>query len=323
LINSDSMKTIKLIEVKSEIGAGTRGSSLGIDAIKIAALDFGSSYFRKHKPVEVPNENRLLLEPVVHDYAKRIKGVLTVCDRVAKEVSKTYSDHRNFPIILAGDHSSAIGTVTGIKMAFPQKRLGLIWIDAHADFHSPYTTPSGNMHGMTLAALLGEDNMEQAVNKPDEETIEYWNKLKNLGGICPKVLYSDVVFIALRDLEAQEDSIIKKHKMRSFNLLEIRRKAVERIAIESLNYLDQCELIYISFDVDSMDSNISKGTGTPAPNGISEKEAGNLVYYLLRNRKVCCLEMVEINPTLDKENLMAENAFEILYKATNQITNDF
>ncbi|MEW6469986.1 MAG: arginase [Bacteroidota bacterium] len=317
------MKIIKLIEVKSEIGAGTRGASLGPDAIKIAALDFGSSYFKKNRSVEVPHENRLLLEPVVHDYAKRIKGIVSLCEKVAKEVSKTITDNRNFPIVLAGDHSTAIGTVSGIKMAFPDKRIGVIWIDAHADLHSPYTTPSGNMHGMTLAALLAEDNMEMAVNKPDEETIEFWNKLKNVGGISPTINYNDLVYISLRDFEPQEDHLIKKNKVRVFNVAEIRRKAVERIAIESLNYLDQCDLVYISFDVDSMDSAISKGTGTPAPQGITEKEAGNLIYYLLRSRKVCCFEMVEINPTLDKENLMAENAFEILLKASNQITNDF
>lgn len=317
------MKNIKLIEVKSEIGAGTRGASMGPDAIKIAALDFGSSFFKKNRSVEVLHENKLLLEPVVHDYAKRIKGVYTVCERVAKEVAKSVSDNRNFPIILGGDHSTAIGTVSGIKSAFPNKRLGVIWIDAHADMHSPYTTPSGNMHGMTLAALLGEDNLEQAVNKPDEETIEFWNNLKALGTPPPKINYSDLVFVALRDFEPQEDHLIKKNKVKVFNLTEVRRKAVERIAIDSLNYLDQCDLIYISFDVDSMDSSISKGTGTPAPNGLTEKEAGNLIYYLLRSRKVCCLEMVEINPTLDKENLMAENAFEILLKASNQITNVF
>jgi arginase len=317
------MKNIKLIEVKSEIGAGTRGASMGPDAIKIAALDFGSSFFKKNRSVEVMHENKLLLEPVVHDYAKRIKGVYTVCERVAKEVAKSVTDNRNFPIVLGGDHSSAIGSVAGIKMAFPDKRIGVIWIDAHADMHSPYTTPSGNMHGMTLAALLGEDNLEQAVNKPDEETIEYWNNLKALGTPPPKINYSDLVFVALRDFEPQEDHLIKKNKVRVFNLTEVRRKAVERVAIDSLNYLDQCDLIYISFDVDSMDSAISKGTGTPAPNGLTEKEAGNLIYYLLRSRKVCCLEMVEINPTLDKENLMAENAFEILLKASNQITNVF
>lgn len=317
------MKTIKLIEVKSEIGAGTRGASMGVDALKIAALDFGSSYFKRHTSVEVPNENHQLLEPIVHDHAKRIKGVLAVCERVATEVNKSFDTPGCFPIVLAGDHSTAIGTVAGIKMAHPNKRVGVIWIDAHADFHSPYTTLSGNIHGMSLAAILGEDNMEKAINKLDDSTIEYWEKLKNIGGISPKMNYSDLVFIALRDLEPEEDYVIKKNKVRVFNLPEIRRKAVERVAFESLNYLDKCDLIYVSFDVDSMDSGISKGTGTPVPSGITEKEAGNLIYYLLRSRKICCLEMVEINPTLDKENSMAENAFEILYKATNQITNYF
>jgi arginase len=317
------MKTIKLIEVKSEIGAGTRGASMGPDAIKIAALDFGSSYFKKFKSVEVPHENKLLLEPVVHEYAKRIKGLYAVVERLAKEIEKTFTVNKHFPIVLAGDHSTSAGTIAGIKMAYPDKRLGVIWIDAHADLHSPYTTPSGNMHGMPLSICLGEDNIERGMNKPDEETIEYWEKLKNLGGINPKIQYTDLVMIALRDFEPQEKYLLDKNKVRVYPVTEIRRKAVERIAIESLNYLDHCDLIYVSFDVDSMDSTISRGTGTPVPNGITEKEAGNLVYYLLRSKKICCFEMVEINPTLDKENLMAENAFEILLKATNQLYNDF
>ncbi|MFN8114533.1 MAG: arginase [Bacteroidia bacterium] len=316
------IKPIKLIEVKSEIGAGTRGASMGVDAIKIAALDFGSNFFKKFKAVEVQNENHLLLEPVVNDYAKRIKGIHTLNERLANEIKKTLSSDE-VPIVLAGDHSSALGTITGIKMAFPKKRIGVIWIDAHADLHTPYTTPSGNMHGMPIACVLGEDNKERQQNKPDDETIEYWEKLKNLGGITPKIHYNDLVYIALRDFEPQEDFLIKKHKVRVFNLQEIRKKAVERVAIESLNYLDHCDLIYVSFDVDSMDSRISSGTGTPVPNGITEKEAGNLIYYIMRSKKIVCFEMVEINPTLDKENLMAENAFEILQKATNQLNNDF
>jgi arginase len=201
--------------------------------------------------------------------------------------------------------------------------LGVIWIDAHADLHTPYTTPSGNMHGMPIACVLGEDNKERQQNKPDDETIEYWEKLKALGGITPKINYNDLVYIALRDFEPQEEFLIKKNKVRVFNLQEIRKKAVERVAIESLNYLDHCDIIYVSFDVDSMDSRISSGTGTPVPNGITEKEAGNLIYYIMRSKKIVCFEMVEINPTLDKENLMAENAFEILQKATNQLNNDF
>lgn len=316
------IKPIKLIEVKSEIGAGTRGASMGVDAIKIAALDFGSNFFKKFKAVEVQNENHLLLEPVVNDYAKRIKGIHTLNERLANEIKKTLSSDE-VPIVLAGDHSSALGTITGIKMAYPKKRIGVIWIDAHADLHTPYTTPSGNMHGMPIACVLGEDNKERQQNKPDDETIEYWEKLKNLGGITPKIHYNDLVYIALRDFEPQEDFLIKKHKVRVFNLQEIRKKAVERVAIESLNYLDHCDLIYVSFDVDSMDSRISSGTGTPVPNGITEKEAGNLIYYIMRSKKIVCFEMVEINPTLDKENLMAENAFEILQKATNQLNNEF
>lgn len=316
------IKPIKIIEVKSEIGAGTRGSSMGVDAIKIAALDFGSNFFKKYKAVEIPNENKLLLEPVVHDYAKRIKGIYNLNERIAKEIQKTLKEEQ-IPIVLAGDHSSALGTISGIRMAYPEKRLGVIWIDAHADIHSPYTTPSGNMHGMPIACVLGEDNRERQQNKPDDETIEYWEKLKNLGGICPKIHYNDIVYIALRDYEAPEEFLIKKNKVRVFNLQEIRKKAVERIAIDSLNYLDHCDLIYVSFDVDSMDSRISSGTGTPVPNGITEKEAGNLIYYIMRSKKIVCFEMVEINPTLDRENLMAENAFEILQKATNQLSNDF
>ncbi|NBU05048.1 MAG: arginase, partial [Sphingobacteriia bacterium] len=306
----------------SEIGAGTRGSSMGVDAIKIAALDFGSPFFKRFKTVEIPNENNLLLEPVVNDYAKRIKGIFALNERIAKEIHKTLKSDE-IPIVLAGDHSSALGTISGIKMAHPDKRLGVIWIDAHADLHSPYTTPSGNMHGMPLSCVLAEDNKDRQQNKPDDETVEYWDKLKSLGGISPKIQYNDLVFIALRDYEPPEEFLIKKNKIRIFSLQEIRKKAVERVAIDSLNYLDHCDIIYVSFDVDSMDSRISSGTGTPVPNGITEKEAGNLIYYIMRSKKIVCFEMVEINPTLDKENLMAENAFEILQKATNQLSNDF
>ncbi len=316
------MNPIRIIEVKSEIGAGTRGASLGVDAIKIAALDFGSRFFKKYKSVKIPTENKLLLEPVAQVHAKRIKGVFSMLDKVSKEIVKTLKG-KGFPIVLAGDHSTAAGTISGIKMAYPNKKLGVIWIDAHADLHSPYTTPSGNMHGMPLAMVMAEDNLDQKLNNPDKTTISYWEQIKNLGEIQPKIAHDDIVFIALRDTESQEDYLIKKHKMKVFAMPEIRRKGVERIAIESLNYLDDCDLIYVSFDVDSMDSAISKGTGTPVPNGITEREAGNLCFHLMRSKKVCCFEMVEVNPTLDKENQMAENAFEILSKTVNQLNQRF
>ena len=315
------VKPVKIIEVKSEIGAGTRGASLGVDAIKIAALDFRSNYFKKYNSVEIPNENNLLFESQGSPYAKRIKGVLSIAEKLSDTVFKTLKKNE-FPIVLAGDHSSGAATVAGIKRAYPKSHIGVIWIDAHADLHSPFTSPSGNMHGMPLAIALAEDNLEKQVNKPDAETIEYWNKLKNLGGINPKISPRDLVFVCLRDFESQEEYVIKSNKIKVVPTNELRRMGTERVGRDILAYLKHCDYIYISFDVDSMDSSISKGTGTPVRNGMNEREAGDLIVRLLQSEKICCFEITEVNPTLDKENLMAENAFEILLKATNEILSE-
>jgi|688.fasta_scaffold34978_5 arginase len=313
-----TMRKVKFVEVKSEIGAGTRGASLGVDAIKIAALDYGSSLFKKFESVEIPSENNLLFESQGSPYAKRIKGILSMYEKIGKEVS-TILKSNGFPIVLAGDHSTAGGTITGIKMAYPKQRLGVIWVDAHADIHSPFTTPTGNMHGMPLAAVLDEDNSNNKMNNPDKETIDLWNKLKKLGGISPKIAYRDLVYIAVRDLEPEEQYLLKKHKVKVFTTAEVKRNGVEKIARDALAHLSNCNQIYVSFDVDSMDSSISKGTGTPVRNGITEKEAGSLCVRLVQNEKVCCFEVCEVNPTLDKENLMAENTFEILQKVVSQL----
>lgn len=314
-------KSLKIIEVKSELGAGTRGASLGVDAIKIAALDFGSRFFKKHKSVEVPNENHLLLENTGSPFAKRISGILTMVERVADEVTETLSKNE-FPIVLAGDHSTAAGTITGIKKAFPKSKLGVIWIDAHSDMHSPYTTPSGNMHGMPLAMVLDEDNLDAKVNELDQETLNYWYQLKNVGKIAPKINYSDLVLISARDMEKPEEYLLKKNKVKIFTTADVRKRGVERTVIDTLVYLDHCDLIYVSFDVDSMDPTASRGTGTPVAQGLTEREAGKLMSGLITNQKVCCFEIVEVNPTLDRENQMAEHAFEILIKATNAFRNE-
>lgn len=219
------MRNIKIIEVKSEIGAGTRGASLGVDALKIAALDFMSNFFVNFPNDVVETENNLLYEPIESPYAKRIKGVKTIYDRVSKVV-ETNLRSGLFPLVLAGDHSSAGATVAGIKMAKPKSRLGVVWIDAHADMHSPYTTPTGNMHGMPLAITLAEDNLDCQLHHPDEGTLKVWNELKNLGKICPKVLPEDVVFIALRDTEKEEDYILKKLGIKVIPVSEVRKKAL-------------------------------------------------------------------------------------------------
>ncbi|HRH66506.1 MAG TPA: arginase [Bacteroidia bacterium] len=314
------MKKIRFVEVKSEVGAGTRGASMGPDAIKIAAFDYGSSLFKKIDSIEVQTENLSLFESPGSPYAKRIKSLLTILERTANTVKNSLKNNE-FPIILAGDHSTSAGTISGIKMAYPKQRLGVIWIDAHADMHSPWTTPSGNMHGMPLAAVLAEDNASNKMNKPDKETLEYWGKIKRIGGITPKIDWNDLVFIALRDVEPEESYLLKKNKVKIFSTNDVKRNGVEKIARDVLAHLNRCHMIYISFDVDSMDSSISKGTGTPVRNGITEKEAGSLLVRLIQNEKVICFEISEVNPTLDKENLMAENTFEILQRVVSQLTN--
>lgn len=312
------MKNIKIIEVPSEIGAGTRGASLGIEAIKIAALDFMSNFFIHFPTEKIPAENKLLYEPIESPYAKRIKGVVAMYEKVSKAVSDSIKNNF-FPVVLTGDHSISGATIAGLKMAKPKSKLGVIWIDAHADLHTPFTTPSGNMHGMPLAIAINEDNPECAVHQVDAETIQYWQTLKNIGKVAPKVLPEDIVYISLRDFEKEEKFLIDKYGIKVVSTKEVRNKGAENIVRSVLRYLSDCSDIYISFDVDSLDSGISKGTGTPVGNGLREREAEDLISKFMQNRKVACFEITEVNPTLDKENLMAEIAFNILQRSVNAL----
>jgi arginase len=316
------MRNIKLVEVRSEIAAGTRGASLGIDALKIASLDKTSDFFTRFDPIHVQDANNFLWRGNKHPHAKYIDGVYQVLKNVYSTIESLRLE-KIFPIILAGDHSTAAGTIMGIKAADPDKRLGVIWIDAHADLHTPYTTPSGNMHGMPLAMCIQTDNLECQVNDPSEETKQYWEKIKKIGGDNPKIKAEDIVFISVRDTEEAEDHLIKKFGMKNFTTEEVRSIGVKKVAEMALDVLKECEQIYISFDVDSLDSSISVGTGTPVPNGLTVDEALALNTLLIKDKRVCCWEIVEVNPTLDTENLMAENAFDILEATTKSLVDNF
>lgn len=237
-------------------------------------------------------------------------------ERVSQSVCNTIKNNF-FPVVLSGDHSTAGATIAGIKLAKPKSKLGVIWIDAHADLHTPYTTPSGNVHGMPLAAVINEDNTESAVHELDETTIGYWNQLKKMAKVTPMVNPEDIVFISLRDFEKEEKYLIEKYGMKVFSTNEVRRKGTENILRSITRYLSDCTDIYVSFDVDSLDPSISKGTGTPVSNGLKEREAEDLISKLMQNRKICCFEITEVNPTLDKENMMSEIAFNILQRSVN------
>ena len=197
----------------------------------------------------------------------------------------------------------------------------MIWIDAHADLHTPFTTPSGNVHGMSLMAALNFDNLERRIHEIDHATQQQWDKIKKMGNIYPKITTDDIVFIGLRSSEDPEDYFIIENNIKRIGVEEVRRRGHEKISFEVLEYLDACDLIYVSFDVDSLDCDlISYGTGTPVPNGLTEQEAGGLINGFLISKKTACFEVVEINPCLDnKQNKMAETALRILDRASSII----
>ena len=312
------MDKIKIIKNRSDIGAGTRGSDMGIDAIEIAAINCGSDYFNRYDYVDLETENDVVYEKQKALFAKRIAKVLTVCNRLTDAV-KTTLGNSEFPLVLSGDHSSALGTISGIKTAFPDKRLGVVWIDAHADIHSPYTTPSGNVHGMPLAAALADDNMDRKINEVKGETDAAWEGLKNIGGISPKVLHTDVVYFGVRDTEEPEEYAMEKNAIKNYRVDEVRYRGMDVCINETLEKLSDCDLIYVSFDVDSMDCDlISYGTGTPVPKGFDQYEAIAIINQFITSKKVVCVEFAEINPLLDtKGNKMAETAFDILNSCFN------
>jgi arginase len=306
-------KSIAYIINDSEISAGTRGASLGPGAIRVADDNSGNFLFSKYPIHYVKTMNHLLDQPTILKWGKRADGLATVYKNVAEVVSRERKKN-DFIIVIAGDHGSAGGTIAGLKVANPQNRLGALWIDAHGDLHTPYTTPSGNMHGMPLATALNEDNLESKQNDPLPDTIKFWNELKNTGGIAPKILAEDLGFIGLRDLETPEVELMERKGIKNISVDELRTVGVQKVIDRLELKYAACDEIYISFDVDSMDPDIvSHGTGTPVPHGLIPEEASALLRYYAAHPKVKCIEFVEVNPCLDeKTNHMAEVAYHLM-----------
>jgi arginase len=172
---------------------------------------------------------------------------------------------------------------------------------------------------MAVAMACGIDNLECKVNDPRGETLDYWEQIKDVGTPGAKIYPEDIVYIAVRDLEKPENYLINKYNINFIETEEVKKLGSAKVAQKALEMLDHCELIYVSFDVDSMDSRISTGTGTPVPNGLTVDEAKVLNAELAKSPKVCAWEIVEVNPTLDTENRMAEGAFEIVEATAKSI----
>jgi len=304
---------LKIIKNRSDIGAGTRGSDLGIDALEIAAINADSDFFNRHPFVDVETHNETIYNKVQNSTAKRIHFVAAQCERLKKSIVSTMQSDF-FPLVLSGDHSSALGTMAGIKSLAPSKQLGVIWIDAHADIHSPYSTPSGNIHGMPLAAALAQDHLDLKINDVSKETLSDWEQMKQMGGVCPMLRPEHLVYFGVRDTEPQEEAILERLEIKNYKVHEVRHRGIDLCVQEALTRLADVDLIYLAFDVDALDCDlISKGTGTPVSKGFDSLEVIKLLQGFLANQKVVALELCEINPLLDeKGNRMAEYAFEIV-----------
>ncbi|MBE7652946.1 arginase [Tenacibaculum finnmarkense genomovar finnmarkense] len=314
------MNTIKIIKNRSDIGAGTRGSDMGIDAIEIAAINQDNDFFNRYDFEDVITENESVYDKKNNSFGKQINSVLNQCKRVSNHV-KVNLQEGNFPIVLSGDHSSALGTISGVKAANPTKRVGVIWIDAHGDLHTPYTSPSGNIHGMPLGAVISDDNLDCQINEVDRETTDLWDRMKNIGTPGQKALPEDIVFFGVRDTEEPEEKQMEKYGIKNYMVAEVRYRGLEVCVNEALEKLADCDILYVSFDVDAMDCDmISYGTGTPVAKGFDDKEIVQIINGLLASKKVACVEFVEVNPLLDlKGNKMAETAFDVLQQVAKTI----
>ncbi len=304
-------QAVRLILAKCDTGAGKKGAENGPDAL-LSELKKLNINFDDVQTVEVES----VAEDVTMQLSKHIETVTNNALRLSQEVLNSAQTGKK-TFIFSGDHSNAIGGLSGFSNAHPDKKIGVVWIDAHADLHSPYTTPSGNMHGMPLAALLGVDNNSEATHVLSEKEIAAWNALKSVGdGPIPKIHPENLVFIAIRDAEPQEWHLIDQYNIKNFEPEYIKEHGIYNVINNSLKHLEHCDTIYVSFDVDSMDPEMANGTGTPVDNGLSKAEAEAILKSFIHHPKTGLLEITEINPGLDSKPLkMATLTAEILASA--------
>lgn len=317
----ENSRHIRLVEVPSELAGAKLGAGGGIEALKCYCDETNCGYFERYPIVRIQDENHASLRGTPYGHARYIDHVSVVLERVASKVEKLRNDNF-FPIIMAGDHSTAAGTLAGLQRAHKGETIGIVWIDAHADMHTPYTSPSGNMHGMPLSVAMGEDNRPCQINTPSDEENHFWEKLKHMGGgehIDPK----NVVFCALRDFEEAEAKMIERYGIKNYTTEMITYEGVRHTVENIMKDLEHCDHIYISFDVDSIDPLYIPGTGTPVDWGLSFEQALHLNMELIQNKKVCCWEMAEINPFLDKQNISGKYSFQILDQVTQRLLDHY
>ncbi len=285
---------------------------MGPDAVRIASVNLMYNLFEQVPSEEIKTGilNRFSPE---NKQAKYIEQIVITQRKIARKMAETMRDGWDV-IILSGDHSNASGFIAGMREAMPEGKIGLIWIDAHGDIHSPFTSPSGNMHGMPIAVMLGLDHKEAATKKLKPKVVENWEKLKCLGpnAICPKLHPEDITFIAIRDLEKQEWAAVHGNKIKYHTPEDLEKNGMEKTIHDVIESYKDYDAVYVSFDADSLDPSISRGTGTPVENGLTMDQAKRLIRAFSAMPNCRAVEVTEVNPLLDQENRMATAISKIL-----------
>jgi arginase len=302
-------KKMNIVVSGWEYGAGKSGTVNGPDAL----------IHELQKHITLPSlptrvEQTVEVEDVSHiyfPYLKRAKHLIAHQSRLADSLEKLHSD-KPHTLLLTGDHSNAIGGMAGFCRNRNPQRVGVIWVDAHLDLHSPYTTPSGNIHGMSVNTAIEKDNLACQVNQLDTECISLWEQIKELKRV-DAIPSENVVFIGIRSFEDPELQLIRDLGIQVIFAEELHAKSIEWALQEAISYLEpRTDYWYVSFDVDSMDPSISAGTGTPEFGGLDKEQAKLLLHTFWHHPNTECLEITEINPSLDTKNPMAKEVADLL-----------
>jgi arginase len=296
-VSSDRTRDVAIIGAALDLGQGRRGVDMGPSAMRYAGLDERLTSLgyrvRDHGNVETAVPEATAMQD---ERARFLPEIKATCERIAAKIVEE-SDAGAIPLVLGGDHSVALGTLGGLASAHGLG--GVLWIDAHPDINTPDTSPSGNVHGMPLAAALG-------LAGPGFES-DAWP--------LPAVDARRVVLLGLRQTDEGEKQLLREAGVRAFTMSEIDRIGVERAMREALDRVAGPGFVHLSFDMDALDPEIAPGVGTPVRGGLTYREAHLALELVAESGLVGSLEVVEVNPILDRENTTATTAVELVASA--------
>lgn len=288
-----------IVGVPMDLGQARRGVDMGPSALRYANLDgrlrgLGCTV-RDCGNVEIPVRDELPEEGGLAFLPAVVQAGQAVC-----EVGRNAIRSGSIPIYLGGDHSIALGTVAAAISQAPDT--GVIWIDAHGDFNTPDSSPSGNIHGMPLAALTGRGRKE----------------ILEIGGPDRKLAEDNALLLGVRSLDAGERDLLRASDVHVVTMRDIDERGIGKIAHQSLESLQHCSSLHVSLDMDVLDPNAAPGVGTPVPGGLTYREAHLLMEILAASGKIRSIDVVEINPILDTRNQTALIAVELIASLLGQ-----